>query len=236
MFVAFMTEKGGAGKTTTALTLATALVSKGLSVTVFDCDPNQVAYSFYKRVKERRGTLGAQYLEKLNVVDRVNEDNIYDYLDRDRDLSDFIFFDLPGVGAKLISFALARSHFVVIPMQASEPDMTCAVRSARQIDDVERMFEPRRTIARRYVWTRIPAALTSKGLQHAENISVERKLQMFSTRMIERVAMRDMFFTGVPPHLDADGLPATTNAAANVEAFANEFLQHLTELRGGIAA
>ena len=33
MYVSFMTEKGGAGKTTTALTLATALTSNGTSCT-----------------------------------------------------------------------------------------------------------------------------------------------------------------------------------------------------------
>jgi chromosome partitioning protein len=230
MYVSFMTEKGGAGKTTTALTLATALTSNGTSCTVLDCDPNQVAHNFYRRVQSARKTLGDAFLAGFTVIPRVTEENIYNIVDQQRDAADFLFYDLPGVGARLITYALARSQFVVVPMQASEPDMSCAVRSAKQIDDAGRMNTPSRVIARRYIWTRIPAAIVSKGLLHAEKLAEELKLPLFDTRVVDRAAMRDMFFTGIPPHLGPDGRPVDTNAALNARALATEFLQRLADL------
>ncbi|WP_410725312.1 ParA family protein, partial [Burkholderia sp. SIMBA_019] len=46
--IAFVSPKGGAGKTTSCLALATTVAEKGASVTVIDADPNHPVQTWAK--------------------------------------------------------------------------------------------------------------------------------------------------------------------------------------------
>src|ERR1700722_7295639 len=105
--IAVSNPKGGAGKSTTTLLLATYLAQQGAPVTVVDADPNQPIVNW--RSKGSKST--------LSVVGDVRENNLMDVLVKIKD--PFIFIDLEGTASVLVSRSIALSDFVLIPVQAS---------------------------------------------------------------------------------------------------------------------
>src|SRR4051812_26833206 len=77
--------KGGAGKSTTALVLATTLAAQGASITVIDCDPNRPILKW----KGRRSTHSP-----VGVIGDVSEANIIKVIERESTLRQFVFVDL----------------------------------------------------------------------------------------------------------------------------------------------
>ena len=67
--IVFASPKGGAGKSTSAVLLATELAARGASVTVIDADPNKPVSRWAKRPGKP---------DNLTVLADVTEDSIID--------------------------------------------------------------------------------------------------------------------------------------------------------------
>jgi chromosome partitioning protein len=70
--ISFANPKGGAGKTTTALLLATELASHGAAVTVIDADP--------ERWISQWGALSGKP-ENISIISDITEDSIVDEIE-----------------------------------------------------------------------------------------------------------------------------------------------------------
>lgn len=119
--------KGGAGKSTTILTLATTLSEQGASVTIIDADPN-------KPISDWRS--GNSRLP-IKVISDVTETNIRDKINSAASETQFVFVDLEGTASRLASRAIIRSDLTLIPLAGTALDAKQAARAVGLIKENE---------------------------------------------------------------------------------------------------
>ena len=207
--------KGGGGKTTTAILLgAVFALGHGYRIALLDSDLNQHASAFGKKAS----------IERMTIVPDIDEANVLAALRKAEAENDIVLIDLPGGSSTLALKALQRSHFVLVPSQASLPDVRDAMKTVAQIDDAQELA--RAPIARAVVWTRLLPGFESKSARHVRTSLEGQGGEILRTGLMERAAYREIHITGEVPRQSAP----TSAAAANVEAFANEVLGYLEKL------
>jgi chromosome partitioning protein len=78
--LAIVNQKGGTGKTTTAVELGAALAATGMSVRLVDCDPQEGSASDWLRTQARQGTLRNVFLDEM-PLDQVTYSTCVDDLE-----------------------------------------------------------------------------------------------------------------------------------------------------------
>ena len=212
--ISIASAKGGCGKTTLALLLGAELALEGYRVSLLDCDLNQHAVAFHRKA----GVPG------LTILPDVTEANVLSLLRQAEAVSDLVLIDLPGGSSTLALKALQRSHLVLVPAQASLPDVRDAARTCAQIDDAQDLA--RAPIARALVWTREPPGFESRLARHVRAEADQSGLPSLRAPLLERVAFREMHVSGRVPRQDNPG----SVPAANVAALASEMLAMLLTL------
>ncbi len=213
--ISVASDKGGVSKTTSALLFASELALDGYKVALIDADLNQQAVAFGRKAD----------IAGLTVLGDVREDNILALLRKAEAENEIVIVDLPGGSSTLALKALHRSHFVLVPSQASLPDIRAAMKTVAQIDDAQELA--RTSIARAILWTRVLSGFESRSARHVrESVETEGQVPILKTSIMERAAFREIYITGkVPRQTDPTG-----NAAANVAAFTAELLQCIATL------
>ena len=207
-------SKGGCGKTTLAILIGSDLALMGYSVTLLDCDLNQHASAFG----------GKTDIPGFTIMPSIDEASVLQALREAESVSDVVLVDLPGGSSTLALKALQRSNFVLIPCQASLPDVRDAVRTVAQVDDAQELA--RFPIARSLIWTRVLPGFESRSARHVRQ-SVEGKgLPVFASALMERTAYRELHMTGKTPRQTEP----TGRAALNVSAIITELLANLEKL------
>jgi chromosome partitioning protein len=113
--IVFASPKGGAGKSTSAVVLATELAGQGASVTVIDADPNKPVSRWAKRPGKPAS---------FTVVDDVSENAILDQIDQAATQTAFVIVDLEGTRSLMVGYAISRADLVIVPTQGSLLDAT----------------------------------------------------------------------------------------------------------------
>lgn len=113
MIVSVLNLKGGVGKTTTAIALASAAVNLGEKARLIDADTQSSASEWSYLAKEEND------LPLPFDVEPGNQSNI-SRLKNDTD--EWVFIDCPPTG-KIADVAVEKSDFVIVPMTPSEIDM-----------------------------------------------------------------------------------------------------------------
>ena len=212
--ISVASAKGGCGKTTVSLLIGSELALDGYKVTLLDCDLNQHATAFGTKAD----------IPGFNVISSVDEANVLAALREAEANSDVVVIDLPGGSSTLALKALQRSNFVLVPCQASLPDVRDAIKTIAQIDDAQDLA--RINIARSLIWTRVLSGFESRAAKHVRE-SVEGKgVPVFKSAMMERAAFRELHMTGKTPR-QMDG---KTTAAVNISAIAGELIQNLKKM------
>ncbi|GEL54913.1 ParA family protein [Asaia bogorensis] len=206
--------KGGCGKTTMSTVLGSVLAHRGYEVRLLDCDLNQHASAFGTKSK----------LEKLTVCPSIDEHNILRALREAEDKAELTIIDLPGGSSTLALKALQRSNFVLVPCQASLPDVRDAMKTIAQIEDAEDLA--RAPIARSLIWSRVLPGFESRAAKHVRESVEAQGVPIFATGLMERAAFREMHITGQSPSEQAPSSAAATNA----EAITDELLVALGRL------
>ena len=189
MVIAVSNPKGGSGKSTTTLVLATHLAHLGASVCVIDADPNRPIQDWKTRGKSR---------SSIEVFADVNETNFFEVLDAQIPKFQVIFVDLEGTASFLVSRAISAATLVIVPIQASAIDVRQASKAIKIIQDEEkavRRFDPNRRIEFRILITRTPApgAPVSASQKELERDLRDAGIPRFSTTLAERQAFKAMF-------------------------------------------
>lgn len=213
--ISIASAKGGCGKTTLAILLGTELALDGYKVALLDCDVNQHATAFG----------GKAQIDGFAVVASVDEGNVLSELRKAGADADVVLIDLPGGSSTLALKALQRTNYVLVPCQASLPDVRDAIKTLAQIDDASDLA--RTDIARALLWTRVLPGFESRSARHVRESVEGKKLPVFNTALLERAAFRELHLTGQAPRQSNP----KGGAAANVTAITQELLTRLAALQ-----
>ena len=215
--IVFASPKGGAGKSTSAVLLATELAGKGAPVALIDADPNRPL----TRWASRPGKPAS-----LEVISDVAEDTITDTIDRASAHFTFVVVDLEGTASMMVGYAMSRADLVVIPTQGSFLDAAEAVKAIKLLRVQERAF--RRRIPAAILFTRTSAAIRPRTLTNIEQQFEASDVPVFRVHLHERDAYKALFvFGGSLSGLDPAEVRNIPSAAVNARAFAQEVLSML---------
>ena len=97
--ISFASSKGGCGKSTSAVLLATELATRGTTVTIIDADPNQPV-SRWSRKPGKPAT--------LTVLSDVTEETLIDAIEDAARKTAFVIVDLEGTASLMVAQAMSR--------------------------------------------------------------------------------------------------------------------------------
>jgi chromosome partitioning protein len=214
--ISMCSPKGGAGKTTTAVLVATVLADQGESVTIIDADPNKAVM----RWATRPG------VPKTLAVVNADADTLVDRIDDAGAKSRFVIVDLEGTKNLVVSYAIQKSSLVVIPVKGSQLDAELATEQISMVKMQERVAG--RAIPYAIVFTQTRPPLSPKTQRFIEAQFAQLGAPIFDAQIVDREAFRAMFsFGGSLAGLANKGVSGLPAALANAHAFTQELVDRL---------
>src|SRR3984885_5793766 len=215
--IVFASPKGGVGKSTAAVLLATEFACHGGSVTMIDADPNRPLTHWAARPGKP---------EKLTVIAATTEESIIDTIEKAALKTTFVIVDLEGTASMMAAYAMSRADLVIIPAQGSHLDATEAVKAIKLVKGQEKAFQ--RKIPFAILFTRTSAAIRPRTLQSIEAEFMQNKIPMFGAQIHEREAYRAIFaFGGTLADLEPSQVSNLPAARLNAKIFAGEVIETL---------
>lgn len=128
--LALVTQKGGTGKSSLAVSLAVAAVERGLKVVVLDTDPQGTATSWHARrqaeAPEVAGIGWSQLSSRLYGLGREG--------------TDLVVVDTPGSDSHAANAAIREAHLCLLPVRPSVADIEAARPTIRELSDRGRPY------------------------------------------------------------------------------------------------
>jgi chromosome partitioning protein len=213
--VTVASPKGGAGKSTASIILATELAHAGAEVTILDCDPNRSI-----SIWAERGKLPP----RINVRSDVGESEIVKTLKQQDADGRVVIVDLEGVASRLVSRAISQADLVLTPMRATTLDATIGVRALALIGEEEEALG--RAIRHAVVFT------MTRAIKSKQHTAIEKSLRgqgvdIVTPPLMERAAFSALFeFGGDLRTMPVQGKmePAAENASAFAQAVYNRLV------------
>ena len=214
--VSLCSTKGGVGKTTLAICLASAAAQRGARVVILDADPNGHVRA-WREAADREGRGGGD-----DVIAGVKEDTMQDRIAESLERYDLVLVDLEGAASKAVTYAIALSDMVVIPSGISGMDLQEVFRTQVEVRRAEKFVKHH--IPARVIFTGM-ATIASRVAKHARQEVIDAGIPVFETETIRRPnAYQAMHFNGLTP-LEPGGDP---KAAAEINRALDEILAVIT--------
>ncbi|WP_242187197.1 ParA family protein [Sphingomonas sp. CARO-RG-8B-R24-01] len=224
--ISFVSPKGGVGKTTSALILATELASSiEQNVTIVDADPNLPLSRWAKH---------GNAPNNLDVVSDKGESTIVDAIAAASERSAFVIVDLEGVASARVTNAIQMSNLAIIPVQASLLDAEQAARAISLIHNTARAMG--RPVPYRVLFNRVPASqrIRSRNFKSIAAELDEQSIPAFKTQLAEREAYKSLFtHGGTLDTLDSAAVASLVTAKQNAQDFAEEVIGVLRAAKQG---
>lgn len=229
--ITFVSFKGGAGKTTSLMLLASILNERGLRVGLFDADENRPLAAW----KTYATGLGTWDAERLKVFEALEEDQLEAAVEAAmRDRLDYALVDTHGGGSDLNQLILLNSDLIVIPTDLCVGELDEALKTMEYVLMLLKTAEM--DIPTGFLLNRTPLDDGKFAVAEREGMDILRDLPMFDARLPIQRVFKDIKGSGPLNlyfhHLKAD--PATRFRAVNIklalktaEAFADELLDSL---------
>lgn len=215
--ITFANTKGGAGKTTAVLLLASELLRREQRVSIIDCDPQR----WISRWCEKN-----RALPKLSHSSYVTASSIQKHVTRARLHDDYTIIDLPGACSPLMAAALGLSDHVIVPIQGCTMD----AQGGAQVLELLRYLDERGNIRipHSVLLSRVNSMVTTRALQMVKAVLAEQRVDVLDTPIIERSAYRDMFDNvGLMHQMNGERVSNLDKAVRNAGQFAEEILRRV---------
>jgi chromosome partitioning protein len=122
--IVFANEKGGTGKSTTAVHVAIALAARGARVSCLDLDSRQ--RTLYRYLENRRETMARRGINlpmpTFDVFNHESQERLEVQIAEAEAEADFLIFDTPGRDDKYARFVATRANTLVTPINDSFVD------------------------------------------------------------------------------------------------------------------
>jgi chromosome partitioning protein len=128
--LALVTQKGGTGKSTLAVSLAVAATEAGLAATILDLDPQGTARAWSERRRNPAPQVAA--LSTMSLLPRIGSLR--------REGADLVIVDTPGVDSSAAEVAMREATLCLIPVRPSIADIEATKPTIRYLNDRGRPF------------------------------------------------------------------------------------------------
>ena len=184
--IVMSSPKGGVGKSTTTLILATEFAEMGIPVTIVDADPTGAV--------ERWSNLAAGLPENIDVVADTSEDTIMKTIrSADRDGA-IVLVDLAGVANHLNSRAMSKADLVLIVSRALVLDLDITGRTHKFISLEEEVLG--RPIPHAFVFTMTAPHIPTKENRHVLTVAEETGIDILKPYLPNRPAFSALHIHG----------------------------------------
>lgn len=213
--VVFASPKGGAGKSTGAVVLATELAHAGAEVAILDCDPNRSVSLWASQ---------AALPPRIRCIADVTESQIVKTIKDADGEGRVVVVDLEGVASRMMTRAISQADLVIIPMRATTLDATIGMRALALIREEEETLD--RPIRHAVVFT-MTSAIQSKEHRGLQTSLIAAGVDVIEPPLMQRAAFSALFHHGgnlrtMPAQGKQDG------AIENAQAFAQQIVNRLT--------
>ena len=223
--IAFVSPKGGVGKSTSALLLATAL-AKVSEVTMIDADPNHPIQDWAD---------GGNVPPQMTLISDVTEKTIVQHIADAAAKTPLVVVDLEGTASKTVLYAIAEADLVIIPTQGSPLDARQAGRAVQVVRDSQKAAGIKKDHV--ILLTRTNPSVRSRNLAHIQKSFIEAGVPVLETELNERDAFKAVFaFDVTLDQLDPKDVSNLDKAKRNVMELAQEIVAILTAQSRGFTS
>ncbi|MCY3874850.1 MAG: ParA family protein [Rhodobacteraceae bacterium] len=220
--IVMASAKGGAGKSTCSVLLATGFARLGAKVTILDCDPSQ-ALSRWARRGLPSGIRHGGNPGPSEIIKAIQE------ADGDGNI---VIVDLEGVASQTVSRAISQADLVLVPMQATALDAEIGSEALALVREEEEAL--RRKIRHAVVLTKTSAAVRSRVQRDLEEQLAAAGIDVINPTLVNRAAFGELFalggdlqFMAADPNVKTGG--RIEGAIENAEAFTEAVYRRLQE-------
>jgi chromosome partitioning protein len=182
--IVMASPKGGVGKSTCAVLLASEFARMGADVTALDCDPNKSLTRWASHGLPKGVTLHSDVGRSEIVTTIKNSDGD----------GKIVIVDLEGVASQLVSRAISQADLVIVPMQPTALDAEIGSEALALVKEEEEALN--RTIKHAVVLTKTSAAMKSRVQTELENQLRGAGIDMIEPSLVARAAFSELFAHG----------------------------------------
>jgi len=202
MIISFVNQKGGVGKTTSAINVAASLKRRNYNVVLIDADP-QGSASYWHAVENNNA------FEILHRPEPLSRSDIEDLAQN----YDFLVIDAPPALGDITRSILAVADLSIIPLSPSSLDIWSCKGTLKIID--EALVENPDLDVKLLINRKIPG--TRVGREARDSLSIFN-MDLLDTELCQRVAYIDAMTSGVSVMQYAPG----SKAADEIESLCDE--------------
>ena len=209
MIIMFASQKGGCGKSTTAVNLCAYLAQEGKDVMLVDSDRQSTASNWVLDREEKKHLSSVRSIQKY--------ENIHSTLIDLNKRYEYVIVDSPGRDSKEMRTGMTAADLLVIPFRCAQPDLD-TLPKMQEIIDQAKNFNPIMSVFS--ILTMAPTNPAVKEIQESQKYAFEYKeLPLLNSIIFDRKVYRDSMSSG-------SGVVELDNNKAKEEitAFAKEIL------------
>lgn len=182
--IVMASPKGGVGKSTCSVLLASEFARMGAHVTVLDCDPN--------RSLTRWASHGAPV--GITIKSSVSRAEVVPTIRQADGDGKIVIVDLEGVASQLVSRAISQADLVIVPMQPTALDAEIGSEALALVQEEEQALG--RGIRHAVVLTKTSAAFKSRVQKELEEQLKEAGVDLIEPSLVARAAFSELFAYG----------------------------------------
>ena len=209
MIISFVNQKGGVGKTTTAINLASSLARKNNRLVLIDADPQGSASTWHSI----EGNQAFEILHQANELTKADIETL-------EVAYDFVIIDAPPAIDDRTEVVLSASHLVIMPVTPSSLDLWSCKDTLDRVTERQEIRSDSKV--RLLINRKIPGTRVGREARQALQ---EFGAPVYKTELCQRVAYIDAMKYGV----SVMQFDSRCKAAQEVEQLCDEILAEKSE-------